>query len=301
MMTVKIFSMDDMEHHAEKGKGIKIENIVKTDDFEISALHLKKDTFYSIKKTDSECHFKVYTVLTGKAYLVEADAYLTCGSIVYVNELSDRINFIVLEDMALYSQSHHMSNYETFVKNIGDVGNILQQIQEKDQYTDEHCNRVYRLAVKIGIKLGYKGTRLLHLVHASRYHDIGKIYVPEAILNKPGKLDEEEMKIMQSHVLHGADLIKDYDSSLIFNIISQHHERLDGSGYPSGLKNGEILEESKIIAVCDSFDAMVTDRVYKRGKTVEEACDELKNMGGTHYDEKILTIFIEILHTESPI
>ena len=294
-MPARIFSVIDLDQQAEKGKGIKVENVIKNEELEISALNLQKDIFYSIKKTDSEHHFKVYTILSGKAYVVEEDAYLITGSILYVHDLKDRINLLVLEDMKMYTQSYHQNSYESFLKNITDVGNILHQIQAKDQYTDEHCNRVYKYAVRIGIKLGYKGTRLLHLVHASRYHDIGKIFIPEEILNKPGKLDEAEKKIMQSHVMQGTELIKDFDRDLIFNIIAQHHERLDGSGYPAGVFGDEILEESRIIAICDSFDAMVTDRVYKKGKSVEEAIVELKSMAGTHYDAIIIDLLIEVL------
>lgn len=115
----------------------------------------------------------------------------------------------------------------------------------------------------MGLALGYSGNRMLHLLLAAQYHDIGKINIPDDILNKPGRLTDHEFSIMKGHVVEGKDLIIENFNEDVYQIIVQHHERIDGSGYPLGLKGSRICQEAKILAICDSYDAMISQRIYK--------------------------------------
>ena len=121
---------------------------------------------------------------------------------------------------------------------------------------------------------------------------------PIEILNKPGKLTKEEFEIIKKHPSDGADLVLETTYNYLAPIIEQHHERLDGSGYPRGLKGHEILLEAKIIAVTDTFDAMTEDRAYRKAFTPQYAMDELKRLSGSHYDPEIVDALESILKEE---
>ena len=133
---------------------------------------------------------------------------------------------------------------------------------------------------------------------AAVYHDIGKINVPDAILLKPASLSEEEFEYIKKHPTDGRKLFEKTYLCDIGEIIEQHHERLDGSGYPFGLKDEEICIEAKIVAVLDSYDAMTSDRPYRKGLSAKIAMEELKRFAGIHYDKKIVEIFEEVLKEE---
>ncbi|MCG6349741.1 HD-GYP domain-containing protein [Vibrio fluvialis] len=133
---------------------------------------------------------------------------------------------------------------------------------------------------------------------ASPLHDVGKIGVPDGILLKPGKLDEQEWNVMQQHPAMGGVIIPDNKSELIRmarRISLTHHEKWDGSGYPAGLKGEEIPLEGRIVAICDVFDALLSTRPYKRPWSMEEVVTYLRDNRGKHFDPQLLDIFIENL------
>ncbi|MGV2950008.1 HD-GYP domain-containing protein, partial [Acinetobacter sp. AGC35] len=145
--------------------------------------------------------------------------------------------------------------------------------------------------------------RLEDLYFASAFHDVGKINIPEEILNKPGHLTEEEFEIIKRHSYDGYEMVKELYYTNISQIILQHHERLDGSGYPYGLRDNEISLEAKIIGIVDTYDAMTSDRPYREGLSPEIAIAELKRLAGIQYDPYLVEIFEKalivdgILHT----
>jgi len=147
-------------------------------------------------------------------------------------------------------------------------------------------------------RLRFSGNRLFNLTFATRYHDLGKIHIEDELLNKPDKLTTEEYSRMKEHVLLGKEMILHDFNEEIFRIIVQHHERMNGSGYPYGLSGDEISEDGRLIAICDSYDAMVTDRVYKRGKTPEEALQELRDLSGTLFDSRLVEEFIAMMQED---
>jgi len=137
-------------------------------------------------------------------------------------------------------------------------------IEQRDPYTAGHQRRVAELAVKIATKMGLPPQQILGLRTASTLHDIGKLYVPSEIISKPAPLSQAEYAIIQEHPKLGWEVLKKIDFPWpVAEIVYQHHERLDGSGYPRGLKGHDILLETRILMVADAVDALSTDRPYR--------------------------------------
>ncbi|UXH46196.1 HD domain-containing protein [Rossellomorea vietnamensis] len=174
----------------------------------------------------------------------------------------------------------------------------VKEVEQKDRYTSMHSDRVAKYCVKIAKKLKLNKDQLENLTMASLLHDVGKIHVPAEILNKPDRLTDDEFSIIKKHPQDGANMIKETYYKELVPIIEQHHERLDGSGYPHGLKAEDILLEARIIAVSDTFDAMTEDRAYRKAFSKEHAMEELKRLSGKHYDQEIVQAFEEILKEE---
>ena len=180
-------------------------------------------------------------------------------------------------------------------KGTSECASLVKRLELKDQYTYNHSVRVQDYSLRIGKKLQLSIDRLKDLSYAALLHDIGKIYVPDEILNKKGKLSLREMEILKKHATDGCEIVKETSLSSISEIILQHHERIDGTGYPSGLKENEIVLESQIIAVADTFDAMTTKRVYREARGPQVAIDEIKKRNNRHFSKKIVDAFERVL------
>lgn len=174
---------------------------------------------------------------------------------------------------------------------------LIKKVETRDKYTFNHSERVAELSVKVANKLKLDNI-VNNLNRAANLHDIGKIYIPVDILNKPGRLTREEFELIKKHPGDGADMVRKTSYSYLADIIEQHHERIDGSGYPFGLKGDEITFEAKIIAVCDTWDAMTDDRAYRKALSHEFAIGELKRLSGIHYDPEIVNALEELLKEE---
>ncbi|GAV22345.1 HD domain-containing phosphohydrolase [Carboxydothermus pertinax] len=173
---------------------------------------------------------------------------------------------------------------------------LVMAIEAKDSYTAGHSLRVTAIAEKIGEKLGFSQERLERLKKAALLHDIGKIGIPEKILNKPGKLLPDEYREIQNHPEIGAEIIKPIAQMRdIIEIIYHHHERYDGTGYPSGLKGEEIPLEARVLAVADAFEAMTSDRSYRKALTKKEAIAEIINQKGKQFDPQVVEAFLEVV------
>jgi diguanylate cyclase (GGDEF)-like protein/PAS domain S-box-containing protein len=170
---------------------------------------------------------------------------------------------------------------------------ILNTLTDKYQEEKIHSMRVSSFCKRIGIELGINQEELDLLELAGMYHDIGKISIPDAILNKPGKLTDEEYEIIKTHTLVGYQILKAADEySGLAEYALSHHERWDGRGYPKGLKGTEIPLFSRIINVADSFEAMTADRPYRKGMSLEDAIKEIKRCSGSQFDPEIAEIFV---------
>ncbi|NBG86942.1 HD-GYP domain-containing protein [Isachenkonia alkalipeptolytica] len=294
-----IIAKEDYEKHTVTPEGTaEIINKYKDPVMEVNVYILKKDGNFHLSPPKNPQGMKSYFIEEGRLYSMETKAYHDMGSMIILNPKDELFNVTAIKDTYLLVHSLQDDSYEATEKNFKHIHDILVQIQRKDAYTHDHSQRVYKLSRSMAEKLDFRGAALQNLLWAAKYHDIGKVFVPDEILNKPGALTKEEFETMQEHTTMGRDLILQYFNQETYEIICQHHERLDGSGYPQNLRNEEIRKEAKILAICDSFDAMTTDRVYKKGKTKREAIEELKSLKNRKYDEELLKLFIEVLKLE---
>ena len=168
----------------------------------------------------------------------------------------------------------------------------------RDNETGMHVLRMSKSCQRLAIAAGLTEDHAEMILHASPMHDVGKIGIPDAILLKPGKLDREEFEIMKTHVEIGGDIIGDQDIKLmqLAKIIAlTHHEKWDGSGYPKGIKGEDIPIEGRIAAVCDVFDALTSDRPYKKSWPIEEATAFINEQSGKHFDPNLVPLFNEVL------
>ncbi len=170
-------------------------------------------------------------------------------------------------------------------------------VEYRDPGTAKHQLRVARIAETIGQHLSLDQESLNGLRVASLLHDIGKLTIPAALLSKPGTLSSVENLLVQSHVQAGYEILKKIDVPLpVAQIVFQHHERLDGTGYPNHLAGDEILAESKILAVADALDAMTSHRPYRPALRIVDALEEIASGSGSLYDRRVAEI-CPVLHT----
>jgi len=176
---------------------------------------------------------------------------------------------------------------------------LVQALEAKDTYTSGHSTRVGKLAVAIAEGLEMREDKIESLKYAAALHDVGKIGVSETILNKDGKLMDAEWEAIRSHPVIGQTIIKGIKFLFdIGEVVRHHHERFDGKGYPDGIKGAEIPLESRIIAVADTYDAITSDRSYRKGSTHDEAISELKRVSGSQLDPALVEIFCKVVTSE---
>ncbi|PKK96631.1 MAG: hypothetical protein CVV58_05385, partial [Tenericutes bacterium HGW-Tenericutes-3] len=171
---------------------------------------------------------------------------------------------------------------------------ILQTLTDKYDEERIHSKRVSQLCVELGKQLNLDEDDINELEMAGMYHDIGKISIPDAILDKPSKLTDEEYDIMKSHTEVGYSILKAADEySGLAEHALYHHERWDGKGYPKGLSGEDIPLFSRIICVCDSYEAMTAERPYKNKMDIDQAVAEIKRCAGTQFDPILARLFVE--------
>jgi len=176
---------------------------------------------------------------------------------------------------------------------------LAQAIELKDAYTKGHCDRVAEYALAIADVLGLDDTLREYIKQGSWLHDCGKIGVPETILNCNGPLSAEQMDIVKKHPCWGADVARlAHLSEPVVNIILYHHEHYDGTGYPIGMKGDKIPLEARIVNVADIFDALTSERPYRRKMPRERAMEILIENRGTYSDPHIIDIFVDLLKQE---
>lgn len=176
------------------------------------------------------------------------------------------------------------------------ITTIANIIDAKDEYTKGHSIRVAEYAVALARRMGKSEEQIGKLHYIALLHDIGKIGVPDSVLNKPSKLTDVEMGLIQKHTTIGADILKDIKSLENAEIGAKyHHERYDGTGYPCGLAGNDIPETARIIGIADSYDAMTSDRVYRKKLSPEKVREQLTEGMGKQFDPELIRIFLELL------
>jgi len=169
---------------------------------------------------------------------------------------------------------------------------LTTALETRDQETHGHSERVVTYSLRLGREYGLSRDEMKALEFGSLLHDIGKIGVPDSILRKPGKLTEEEWVLMREHPMHGQQILRGIEFLQgAARVVAQHHEKWDGSGYPLGVRESEIDVCARIFAVADAFDAITSDRVYRRGKSYEAAAQELDDWAGRQFDPKVVEAF----------
>ena len=169
---------------------------------------------------------------------------------------------------------------------------LAAALEARDHETRGHCARVVAFSMRLGHEMGLDAESMRALEFGALLHDIGKIGVPDAILRKPAELTEEEWHEMRLHPAHGAHIL----SGIEFlegasRVVGQHHEKWDGTGYPKGLRGEQIDLNARIFAVADTFDAITSDRVYRRGKPYDAAADEIDAWAGSQFDPRVVAAF----------
>ena len=191
------------------------------------------------------------------------------------------------------------SNQKIEEINMNMIHALVRTIDAKDRYTNGHSIRVAEYAMRIARELGKSPEEQQLIYYAGLLHDVGKIRVPEDIINKPGKLTNEEYELIKIHPVTGYHIIKDiYDDKTIALGVKYHHERYDGKGYPSGLTEKNIPEIARILGVADTYDAMASNRSYRRALSQEKVREEIQKGKGTQFDPQIADIMLRLIDAD---
>ena len=240
------------------------------------------------------------------AWLYGTDACLSCAGIAIASAAVTRTGLVLLTlpligllSLFAHERKERLEGtlelstaYRGAAHLLGDV------IDAVDHYTGMHTRQVVDLSVAVTAALGLDDTRQRDVEFAALLHDVGKIRIPTSIINKPGKLNDEEWEIIRRHTIEGEDMLKQVGGTLagVGRLVRSSHERFDGRGYPDGLVGEEIPIESRIVCVCDAYNAMTTDRPYRRALHVAEALEELRRCAGTQFDPRVVDAVEQVLY-----
>jgi diguanylate cyclase (GGDEF)-like protein len=209
--------------------------------------------------------------------------------------IATRVGDEDINTLFLTSENNMYSNkiFESQSYRNNSIKSMIKAYHEKNPREEDHSHRVSKLCEKFGMALGMGDDDINKLKAISHLHDIGKIAIDEAILNKPGKLTADEWETIKKHPEIGARIISTSDEYVVIaDDILSHHERFDGQGYPFGISGTKIPIRARIIAIIDAFDAMTSDRPYRKAMPQKEAVEELKRCAGTQFDPELVRVFI---------
>lgn len=279
-------------------KSTTIELLARRGSVEVIRQQIEAGKMFYLDEASEWEGFEFLYLLAGHLVLRDGDGSeinLLPGDYIYHRGLPERAYFRVIEASSVLlvasPPSYHMMRDE-----IQEMMALARSVEEKDADTEGHCRRIEGLSLRTGERLHMTDDELTALSNAAYLHDIGKVRVPLEILNKPGALDVDEQREMQKHAMHGREMLAQTDSLRdAGEMVAAHHERVDGTGYPLGLKGEDIPLGARVIAVVDSYDAMTIDRPYHRAISPAEAREELRRHAGTQFDPRVVKAFLEVL------
>lgn len=269
---------------------------------EIMKQTVSKDNLMMLFPGEDEDVQEFFYILNGEIELRlnGANLLLSSNDFFSAKGLEEPVQLTAKTDVTFLSVSNVLV-FHSLSEEIKELRIIGEMVEQKDRYTYKHSSRVSKYALQIATIIGLERSRIESLFLASILHDIGKINIPEEILNKPGKLSDEEFALIKKHPGDGAEMLRKTAYADLAEIVEQHHERLNGKGYPFGLKGDEILLEAKIIGVCDTFDAMTEDRSYRKAFSAEYAMEEIRRLSGIQYDPAVVDAFEDVLQRDGKI
>lgn len=276
------------------------ELLYSQDGFEIIRYKMPKGTHGIFDAMDTINETEIYYVLSGEILISPfngPEEILGAGDTMVISKSHHNYPFKILEDcIFMCNSSGQIYDKKKYI--IEKLNSLMTLLQKKDGHTKEHCIRVQHLSMKIAKEIEMDDGGLVDLFQAARFHDIGKIMIPTDILLKPHQLTATEKKIMETHPLESYNLIVEVFGEEIGQLVLQHHELLDGSGYPYGLTGDKIKLGAKIITVCDVYDALVTQRPYCKALSPQQAVDILLKESGNHFDSDCINALINCLKNE---
>jgi diguanylate cyclase (GGDEF)-like protein len=214
------------------------------------------------------------------------------GSAVIPGDATDATGAMRKADEAMYAQKH--SGRATADRQSSDV--LVRALAERHPELGDHQDGVAELAADVARRAGLEGEDLTQLCHAAALHDVGKVAIPDAVINKPAALDDEEWAFIRRHTIIGERIVAAAPAlGGAAKLVRSSHEAFDGSGYPDGLGGTDIPLGARIIAICDAFDAMISDRPYSRPKTTDAALAELERCAGSQFDPDLVRIFLQVM------
>ena len=214
---------------------------------------------------------------------------LEAGADDFMTKPVDRVELVARVRSALRLKSV----YDTLDSAEQVIFSLAAAVEAKDKYTEKHTHRVAENARHVGMKMGLPDRALDALYRGGIIHDIGKIGVPDAILLKPGPLTADELHVMRQHATIGEAIVRPLRSGTnLLPIIRNHHENFDGTGYPDGLAGRAIPRLARIVAVCDAYDALVTDRPYRKARSVDDAIATLMDGAGKQWDPEVVNVIV---------
>ena len=244
---------------------------------------------------------EVYFVLKGmlRCDLPTGPLRISSGDYLIAEDLEQPVIFTTETNVEfLYLTSHPFFHHIS--SEIHELRQLAVEVEQKDGYTANHCERLQSLSYATGKALSLPDFQLHHLAYGAYLHDVGKVHIPIEILNKPSALTSLEWDIIKKHPTFGREMVDKTFMKEAGPIIEQHHERLDGSGYPYGISGNEVSIEAYIVAVADTYDAMTSNRPYRRAMSHDQAVTELTRFAGQHYPSEILRAFLEVVSTMKP-
>ena len=241
-------------------------------------------------------------------WIYVTDACLSCVGVIVADSASRHSGIVLLSLplmalLGLFARERQQRLDGTLELSTAYRGTALllgDVVEGDDQYTGAHSRDVVDLAVSVADVLGLDATRRTDVEFGALLHDVGKIRVPKEIINKPGKLTDTEWEIMRRHTIEGEAMLRQVGGVLarVGGIVRASHEHWNGRGYPDGLKGAEIPIEARIIAACDSFSAMTTDRSYRPAMPVQDAIAELRRCAGTQFDPDVVAGLTELIEAQ---